>query len=104
MLAPGLSPDARDAALAATPPFVDTERPYPELLAEAGFGDVTERDVTAHYRRIAARWLRNAADLEAELRAALGDRVFEEKREIRRASFELIEAGHEVRRLYTATV
>lgn len=99
---PGLSADRHDFAKDAVPGFVETSAPYSELLATAGFASITEEDVTAGYHTTAALWLRESAALEPELRAALGDTVYETKQVNRRSSFAAIEAGTLVRLLYTA--
>lgn len=100
---PDLPPARRQAAAETVPGFLDPPAPYPELLSAAGFEDVTERDVTPDYRNTASRWLVEAGNLESELRAVLGDDLFEEKQGNRRRSVGAIEAGDVGRSLLTAT-
>jgi hypothetical protein len=82
--------------------FVATAVPYPELLAQAGFTGIGSQDTTSGYLEVAGRWLSAARDLEPELRIAMGDDVFEEKRSNRVASYEMIESGELGRTLYWA--
>lgn len=83
--------------------FVATRTPYEELLIEAGFDDVGVTDTTDGYMAVAERWLDAAADLEAGLRNALGDDIFEDKVASRRSSYELLLNGELSRTLYWAT-
>ena len=101
-LTPGLPPDRLASARDAAPGFMETPAPYPEMLETAGFGDVTEEDVTDQYRTTAASWLHHAAELEADLREVLGDQGYEEKLATRTASFGELAAGNTARWLYTA--
>ncbi len=101
---PGLSPPQLAEARARDSMFVVTDTPYPELLAGAGFVDVAEEDVTVDYRATAARWLREAASMEPELRAAMGAEVYEDKLRRRRARIEEVDAGMIGRALLTARV
>jgi len=45
----------------------------------AGFVDVDAVDVTDEFLETALRWLRFSAELEQGLRAALGDKIFDEQ-------------------------
>jgi len=82
--------------------FVATTEPYEDLLAVAGFSDVGVQDTTAGYIAVAERWLDAVIDLEAGLRIALGDGVFEDKVASRKASYELLLDGRLSRTLYWA--
>jgi SAM-dependent methyltransferase len=84
------------------PLFVAIPRPYRELLAEAGFGDMEHRDVTPEYRGTAARWLRESRALEFELRAALGAEAFEGRIAEQVSDLAAIDAGVLRRSLYIA--
>jgi ubiquinone/menaquinone biosynthesis C-methylase UbiE len=86
------------------PLFVATPRPYRELLAEAGFGDIEHRDVTTEYQETAARWLRESRALEPELRAALGAGTFEGRLAEQVLDLAAIEAGTLRRSLYAARI
>ncbi len=101
-ITPGIPAERHARARDASPGFPETSSPYSEMILDAGFHQVTERDVTTEYRHIATRWLEEAADLEAELRTALGDAVFEQKHADRVASFAAIDEGGLSRALYTA--
>ena len=71
------------------------------MTIEAGFTDYTERDVTDAFHGTATRWIEAATELEAELRAALGSTIFEDKYASRAETLDAIETG-EVRRLLIA--
>lgn len=99
----GLSLPRKASLIEALPGVVDAPAPYVELIERAGFNNVAERDVTPDYQRTAAIWLHEAGELEPELRAALGDRVYEEKQGNRLSSMAAIDAGDLGRTLFTAT-
>lgn len=99
---PGLTPAEEAAARDAVPGFVDAPAPYATLVEHAGFVDIAERDVTAAYREISALWLEEVANLEQNLRAALGESVLEEKRARRVRSLAAVEAGYLGRTLVSA--
>ncbi len=102
-LAPGLTEEERARVVAEDPAFLDSPRPYQDLMADAGFSDITEEDVTAAYRDVSARWLEESGAMEPELRAALGDRVFDDKQARRRRNAGHTEAGLIGRSLITGT-
>ncbi len=83
--------------------FVATETPYEVLLEKAGFTDIEVEDTTAGYISVATRWLEAIADLEPDLRRALGDQVFVDKVASRREAFEQLQDGTLGRTLYSAT-
>ena len=83
--------------------FVATAVSYPEMLSRAGFISIGSQDTTAEYLEVAGRWLTAADDLEHELRTAMGDDVFEDKRASRVASYDMIESGDLERTLFWAT-
>jgi hypothetical protein len=58
---PGLGPAARRRARAAGPRAVAMRSDHRRLLASAGFGDITEVDVTPEFRATAAAWLTETA-------------------------------------------
>jgi SAM-dependent methyltransferase len=82
------------------PLFVAIPRPYRELLAEAGFGDIEYRDVTPEYRETAARWLSESRALESGLRAALGAGTFEGRLAEQVSDLAAVDAGVLRRSLY----
>ncbi len=83
--------------------FVATETPYVDLLASAGFVDVFVEDTTDAYMTIARDWLDAVDDLESDLRAALGNSIFDHKVATRREGLVQLEAGELGRTLYSAT-
>lgn len=86
------------------PVFVAVPRPYQELLAEAGFGEVTHRDVTGEYRETAARWVCEMRALEPELRVALGAEALERRLAEEAADLAAVEGGLLRRSLYAGRV
>ena len=81
---------------------METRRPYPELLAAAGFADVGWRDATAEYQATAQGWLDQTAPLEAEVAAIDGAEAVAQKLIDWQTSVMAIEAGWLVRRIYWA--
>ncbi len=90
---PGLPAADRARVAARDNAFVATDVPYRELLEQAGFVEVDEEDATPGYRAAAARWLAEAQEMEADLRAAMGDEVFEDKQRRRRDRLDDIDEG-----------
>ena len=101
-LSPGISDHDREEAIAACPAFIESPRPYDEILDEAGFEDIAQHDVTAAYRATAMRSIDASLALESGLRAALGDATFEERFEGRRRGVAEVDAGVRQRSLWTA--
>lgn len=100
---PGAPEDVKGDAEKGRAWFVDTPRPYRELLHEAGFTDVLEHDVTGDYRRILAAWIRETERLEPELRGVLGDEVVDQKMNDRRSSLAAVDAGVYARAVFSAS-
>jgi cyclopropane fatty-acyl-phospholipid synthase-like methyltransferase len=73
----GLAPRQHRRAVRAGPPHVVTRRPYPELVAQAGFIDVVDIDVTADYARTQQAWYDAIERRGDELRQVLSDEQFE---------------------------
>lgn len=102
--APGLDDHDREQALLAGPPFVDSGRPYPDLVAEAGFSDIVEMDLTAEWRDIEEGWLTESAKVIPELEEVFGGEAVAESREERHNTIAAIDAGLLKRSLYFAIV
>ena len=66
---------------------------YPTTLRRAGFDDVEEFDVTAEYRTSVHALLDWSARREHDLRAVLGDQLFEERQHDRRLQLGGIDGG-----------
>lgn len=66
---------------------------YVDLTEKAGFRVAEVDDLTAAYQQVAGTWLRAAADLEPELRRALGDEVYEHRVEDRTSAYERASQG-----------
>ena len=101
--ATGLSPGQRRRARRDGPAAVLTRTSYPSLLASAGFVDVEVTDRTAEYRATQQRWIDATVRHEAELRATLGDTMYEDRIVDRGGSLAAIDDGVLIRRLYVAT-
>lgn len=83
--------------------FVTPATDYLPLVETAGFTEIEHSDITDAFHAIMVRWLEAAADLEDDLRTALGDDVFSDKLKSRRESLEANKAGNLLRLLFTAT-
>ena len=70
-----------------------TRRDYPAMLRTAGFDGVEEFDVTADYRASLRALLDWSATREHDLRAALGDQLFEDRQNDRRLQLGGIDRG-----------
>lgn len=90
-------------AVRAGPFHVSTRRPYPELVAQAGFAEVVVTDVTAEYARTQRAWLEANESRAAEVRRIISDREFALAQADRRLSLAAIEEGLLRRSLITAT-
>ena len=80
-----------------------TRTNYASLLTSAGFVNVEIEDRTEEYRTIQRRWIEATLRHEPELRAALGDAIYEDRIVDRGGSLAAIDDGVLVRRLYVAT-
>jgi hypothetical protein len=85
------------------PRAVGSSRGQAELLAAAGFDEVDEVDVTGDFLETARRWLRHSSELEPQLRASLGDEMFEQQLADRTDIVTAIEEGLLKRSLLVAT-
>jgi hypothetical protein len=101
-LAPNLTPSKRRQAVRAGPPAVLARHDHHSMLCTAGFRDVEETDVTAEYLITVRAWLDQSVAREAELRAVLGDVVFEDRQRDRRLQISAIEGGLLRRSLFVA--
>ena len=100
---PGLPAGQRRKANRSGPPEVALRTSYPSLLQTAGFGDISETDVTAEYRSTMRRWL-DATELHAAMiRQVIGDDTYEERAAQRQRDLRSIDDGLLSRFRYTAT-
>ena len=74
------------------------------LLCAAGFGDIEEIDVTADYLKTVRAWLAHASSREGQLRAVMGDALFEDRQNDRRGQASAIERDLLRRSLFVARV
>jgi hypothetical protein len=90
----GLSERDYRRALDSGPNAVSTRRKdHEEILRSAGFHEVSEIDLTPAFLVTQKAWLEGRDRYAAELRAADGDAVFEERRNDSLAQLQAIEAG-----------
>jgi cyclopropane fatty-acyl-phospholipid synthase-like methyltransferase len=68
---PGLDAARHRRAVRAGPFHVAARRPYPELVAQAGFVDITDIDVTDEYAVTQQAWCDATASRAAELRSVM---------------------------------
>jgi hypothetical protein len=90
---PDLSPAARRQARATGPRAVAMRSDHRRLLGSAGFGEVTELDVTLEFRATAAAWLAEAAAHAQELARLEPAGAFAQRQADRRAMLSAIDAG-----------
>ena len=83
--------------------FVTEASGYRPIVEEAGFRSIECSDVTEAFKSMSHRWLAVAADLEDDLRSALGNDVFADKLQSRKDTRDAIESGELLRLLFTAT-
>jgi cyclopropane fatty-acyl-phospholipid synthase-like methyltransferase len=99
----GLGPHQHRRAVRAGPPHVVTRRPYPELVAQAGFIDIVDIDVTADYARTQQAWYDAVEARGDELRQVLSNEQFELGQADRRLTTSAICDGLLRRRMITAS-
>jgi hypothetical protein len=91
--APGLPPAARQRARAAGPRAVAMRSDHRRLLRAAGFGEVSEVDVTAAFRTTAAAWLAHSAAHADQLARLEPTGAFAQRQADRRAMLAAIDGG-----------
>ncbi len=101
---PDLDPIRRRRAHRAGPPHVATRRPYPDLVAQAGFEDVVEVDVTTAYAHTQRAWYEAIESRADELRRLTSDSEFAANQADRRLTRAAIAEGLLHRSLFTARV
>lgn len=97
--------DARQhrRAVRAGPWHVTSRRPYPELVTQAGFGDVVAIDVSEDYARTQRGWLEATESRAPDVRRLTSPREFATAQADRRYAQAAIDAGLLRRSLITAT-
>jgi cyclopropane fatty-acyl-phospholipid synthase-like methyltransferase len=100
---PGLDVARHRRAVRAGPWHVATRRPYADLVAQAGFCDVSEADVTEDYARTQRGWLEAHEAHADELRLLTSDQEFALGQAERRRTRAAIDEGLLRRSLITAT-
>lgn len=89
-------------AVRAGPWQVVTRRPYPELVAQAGFHDIAVIDVTQDYAHTQRAWQAAHDSRAAEVRRIVSDREFKTTQANQRRALAAIDAGLLRRSLITA--
>ncbi len=90
---PGLSKPDHRRAVRLGPRAVNSRREQPDLLEAAGFVQIVVNDVTEDFLQTARRWLSHASELEDELRATIGDELFDEQQTARKEMITAVEEG-----------
>lgn len=102
-IAPGLAVSEYRRAASSGPRAVGTRRrEHDEMLRAAGFGDVTELDVTADFERTARASYEGRTRYATELARAEGESSFRERQSDLRAQLRAIESGLLRRSLFVA--
>ncbi|HEX6858402.1 MAG TPA: hypothetical protein VF204_24150 [Streptosporangiaceae bacterium] len=101
--AAGLTPAQRRRAARSGAPAVSTARPYEDLLATAGFTQISRADCTAEFAATAQAWLSEWDASFAGLAALYGEEFVAERQRRRRAQLRAIGDGLLARSLFTAT-
>jgi ubiquinone/menaquinone biosynthesis C-methylase UbiE len=102
-LTPGISAQEHRRALDNGPPYIETETPYADLLAQTGWHvnecfDITEEFLHSQRRVIAAQ-----KNHESELRTLLGDRETDDRLTSMKNRLAAREAGLHLREFYVVT-
>jgi cyclopropane fatty-acyl-phospholipid synthase-like methyltransferase len=98
-----LTPKQHRVGVRAGPWQVATRRPYPELVAQAGFEDITEVDVSDDYLTTQQAWRDQNEAHSATLRELIAEDDFRAAQRDRRRALEAIAAGLLKRSVFTAT-
>jgi cyclopropane fatty-acyl-phospholipid synthase-like methyltransferase len=99
----GLEPLQHRNAVRAGPPHVAARRPHPEIVAQAGFVDIVDMDVTADYARTQQAW-RDAIEARGDhIRRVVSDKEFELAQAERRITSSAIRDGLLRRCIITAS-
>ena len=96
------APQRREAARCG-PPAVLARHDHLTMLRSAGFARVEETDVTEGYLAVLHALLEWSALHEDDLRAVLGDRLFDDRERDRRVQIRGVEAGVLRRSLFVAS-
>jgi hypothetical protein len=101
-MATGLTKREQGRARRAGPPALATRRPYPQLLAAAGFTSVEAHDMSDEFTKTAASWFESRSRYEAELRATEGETEYLDCTRERRLLLAAARDGLLKRTLFTA--
>ena len=98
----GLDPQQHRRGVRAGPWQVTTRRPSPQLVAQAGFTDIVEIDVTDDYARTQQAWFEVSEAHADALRRVTSDADFDLAQKNRRIASDAIAAGLLRRSLFVA--
>ena len=101
--AAGLTPAQRRRAARSGAPAVATARTYEDLLAAAGFTQISRTDCTDGFAATAQAWLSEWDASFAALAALYGEQTVAERQRKRRIQLRAIRDGLLARSLFTAT-
>lgn len=99
---PGLDPASRRRAHRAGPVHIAARRPYPELIAQAGFTEHVEVDLTPDFERTHRAWFEAIEERRGDLERIAGRQVVAEGQTSRRAALTAIADGLLGRSLFLA--
>ena len=101
--APGLTRAQKRASADAAPRAVSSRRPYPDLLASAGYVDIGFRDATDEFKATTLAWLTQSEPERERLYLADGEQAVEDRLQEWRDDLVALDRGHLRRTLYWAT-
>ena len=98
--APGLTRAEKRVSAEAAPRAVGSRRPYPDLMASAGFVDIGFRDATDEYRATTLAWLTESEPVRDHLCLVEDEQAVEERLQGWRDDLAALDRGHLRRTLY----
>jgi len=99
----GLTRAQRRRVARSSAPAVSAARPYQDLLAAAGFTQISRADCSAEFAATTQAWLDHWDDSLAELAGLYGEQAVRERQRRRRTQVRAINDGLLARSLFTAT-
>jgi hypothetical protein len=92
-ITPGVTKRQHRKAVRLGPRAVGAKMDQRELLAASGFVQISVKDVTGEFLQTARAWYQNARELEPDLRATIGDELFDEQQGDRQSLIAGVEEG-----------
>ena len=100
LISPGVDAKGEELAKAGGPPFIETDAPYHDLLAQAGWSVTGHIDLTPEYRTTVANMLGQLEEHAAELDEVYGVQDASDERRRRRAMLDALKHGYVRRELF----